>query len=298
MAVRYNIGTVMQNIFLTIYLLVTGIIYSVSTFTVLAQAASLVAESEKKVVVNVVPKREVRIVVVPSIAVTETEDLSAIENSSVETVSNLEVVKDEGQIILATALGVVEEKLFDKAAPVSEVADELPFQMQNKSVFTVPFYSQFTDISSPSWQKVGCGIASVAMLISFYENEEISVDDLLKKGIAANAFLSDAGWIHSGLINLSHEFGLDGESKSMANLSMGGAFSKLTTELEKGPVMASVRYKFEPTNPIPHLVVVNGVHDGKVFYNDPAESSAGGSVSIDKFKKAWKKRYITIRPIS
>jgi hypothetical protein len=81
-------------------------------------------------------------------------------------------------------------------------------------------------------------------------------------------------------------------------LDREAAFSALTKVLEEGPVMASVHYTFEPTNPIPHLVVVNGVRDGLVYYNDPAEPQGGGSISKEKFQRAWKQRYIEIRPIS
>ncbi len=191
---------------------------------------------------------------------------------------------------------------------IKNKSSELPESLENlekainpvkqTEVFKVPFYSQFNDISQADWKKVGCGIASLAMLISYYEHETVSVDGLLKKGISNHAYLDSAGWVHSGLIDLSHEYGLDGESKSLANLKMPEAFLELEKELETGPVMASVHYTFEPTNPIPHLVVVNGVADGKVFYNDPAEENGGGSLSIEKFQKAWKKRYIAIRPIS
>jgi hypothetical protein len=79
---------------------------------------------------------------------------------------------------------------------------------------------------------------------------------------------------------------------------MTEAFRAFADVLEDGPVMASVHYTFEPTNPIPHLVVITGVKDGLVYYNDPAEASGGGSLSIAKFQSAWKKRYIDIKPIS
>lgn len=164
-------------------------------------------------------------------------------------------------------------------------------------VYSVPFYSQFTDISSAHWQKVGCGIASLAMLIDFYSDDVERVDELLDRGIKEGAFLSDAGWIHQGLINLVGRYNLSGESISLAHLSLDNAFLEFEKALIEGPVMASVHYTFEPTNPIPHLVVINGVKDGKVFYNDPAEKKGGGSLSIEKFKKAWKKRYIKIRPV-
>ena len=163
----------------------------------------------------------------------------------------------------------------------------------------VPFYSQFADITSPSQKKIGCGVASLAMLIELYNpGEKVSVDNLFENGLNAGAYLNNAGWIHAGLINLSKEYGLDGQSHSLADRSANSAFEKLKTVLDDGPVMASVHYTFEPTNPIPHLVVINSVSsDGNtVYYNDPAEKSGNNSISKDKFIKAWKKRYIEIRP--
>ena len=160
----------------------------------------------------------------------------------------------------------------------------------------VPFYSQFNDISSPTWQKVGCGIASLAMLIDYYSDESIVVDTLLDAGIASGAYIDDAGWSHAGLIALAGRYGLTGESKSLAHLSSTAAFAELETVLADGPVMVSVHYTFEPTNPIPHLVVVHRVVDDRIYYNDPAETSGNNSLTIEKFKRAWKQRYIEIRP--
>lgn len=160
----------------------------------------------------------------------------------------------------------------------------------------VPFYSQFADITASEWQKVGCGIASLAMVIDFYSTEEIKVDELLAQGIAADAFLPDAGWIHAGLINLAEPYGLVGESRSMAGDSMEVAFTKLTDVVMEGPVMVSVHYTFEPTNPIPHLAVVTDIRDGRVYYNDPAAIEGQQSISEERFKRAWKQRYIEIRP--
>jgi len=162
---------------------------------------------------------------------------------------------------------------------------------------SVPFYSQFTDITKPGWQKIGCGIASVAMLIDYYSDEDIDVDALLDRGIANNAYLSDAGWIHAGLIGLTKDYGLDGQSMSLAHLSKDAALAELRAVLEDGPVMASVHYTFEPTNPIPHLVVINHIKDGLVYYNDPAEQSGNGTLTTTDFQRGWKQRYIVIRPV-
>lgn len=161
----------------------------------------------------------------------------------------------------------------------------------------VPFYSQFTDITAPEWKKVSCGIASVAMVIDYYSELTPVPDVLLAKGIAAGSFLSDAGWTHAGLIDLARPYGLAGSSVSLAGLSVAEAFASFADVVREGPVLASVHYTFEPTNPIPHLVVVTAVQDGLVYYNDPAEPTGGGSLTVDKFKRAWKQRYIEIRPI-
>lgn len=164
-------------------------------------------------------------------------------------------------------------------------------------VYIVPFYSQFKDISAPDWQKVGCGIASLAMLIDFYTEDSIeSVDSLLGRGIGTNAFLDSAGWTHQGLINLAARYNLTGQSVSLSHLGQAGALAELEAVVATGPVMVSVHYTFEPTNPIPHLAVVNGIKDGQVYYNDPAESTGGGVLPVDKFLRAWKQRYIAIRP--
>lgn len=173
--------------------------------------------------------------------------------------------------------------------PVSAPAPTVP---------TVPFYSQFADISDPSWRKLGCGIASVAMLIDYHTDAEVSVDTLLARGIDNGAYLQNAGWTHAGLVNLARPYGLSGGSVGLHHLTPDAALAELTRALAVAPVMASVHYTFEPTNPIPHLVVITGIEGDTVFYNDPAEATGGGTISVEKFQRAWKQRYIELVPTS
>lgn len=219
--------------------------------------------------------------------------------------SELEQISYNNEVkVSTTSLVIAIEELREilKSFKVNENGETFKDMKEAKnaeitSVYTVPFYSQFSDISSPNWQRVGCGIASLAMLIDFYSGDVEPVDELLNRGIKIGAFLTDAGWIHQGLINLAGKYNLSGDSISLSHLSLDSAFSEFETILKRGPVMASVHYTFDPTNPIPHLVVINGVKSGKVFYNDPAEEDGGGSISIEKFKESWKKRYIKIKPV-
>jgi len=166
------------------------------------------------------------------------------------------------------------------------------------SYHPVPFYSQFYDISDPTWQKVGCGIASIAMVIGYHTNEPMDVEALLAKGRAAGAFLPQAGWTHAGLIDLARPYGLTGGSHSLAHLRPSTALAELAAVVAEAPVLVSVHYTFEPTNPIPHLVVVTGVDETTVYYSDPAEPTGVGEISIEKFLPAWKQRYIRIVPVS
>ena len=163
-------------------------------------------------------------------------------------------------------------------------------------VRTVPFYSQFSDIRDAKWQKLGCGIADLAMLIEFYKPGMVSVNTLLKEGIEAGAFLNGAGWKHKDLARMARPYGLEGASFDLSREDVDPAFAKFEKFLQEGAVIASVYYTFDPKNPIPHLVVINSIEDDVVYYNDPAETSGGKKISVSDFKKAWKKRFITVRP--
>jgi predicted double-glycine peptidase len=160
----------------------------------------------------------------------------------------------------------------------------------------VPFYSQFKDITSQSWKKVGCGITDVAMVIDYY-TDAVPVDTLLQQGINAGAYLSNAGWTYKGLIHVAKKYGLEGTSYDFGRLSSKIAFEKFTTHLKDGPVIASVHYKFDPKSTIPHLVVITGMKGDTLYYNDPAAKEGNKQISTADFLAAWKKRYIVIRPI-
>ncbi len=160
----------------------------------------------------------------------------------------------------------------------------------------IPFYSQFDDIESPKWKKVGCGIASLAMIIEHYKPGIVSVNELLEQGISNGAYLEDAGWKHKDLVILSEKYDLVGEAYDLSKEENEIAFSKLESSLKKGPVIASVRYKMDPQSPIPHLAVINNIQNNIIRYNDPAMEHGNMSISIQDFMNAWNKRYIVIRP--
>lgn len=175
----------------------------------------------------------------------------------------------------------------DQMLPIIHVHTQVPI---------VPFYSQFQDIKPLAWQKVGCGVTSLAMIIEYYKPNSVSVNTLLTQAIAGGAYNKNAGWVHKDLILLSNQYGLKGNSYDMASLSKDAAFIQFKKSLKDGPIMASVHYKFDPKNPIPHLVVIDGIDGNTIYYNDPALKSGTKEISTEKFLKAWKKKFIVIRP--
>ena len=164
------------------------------------------------------------------------------------------------------------------------------------SIPEVPFYSQFRDIISAKWQKIGCGITSLAMIVDYYSSDAISVNTMLSQGISAGAYQQNAGWTYAGLIAVAKKYGLSGNSYDLGKSSTDDAFDQLKDALKDGPLIASVHYKFDPKSSIPHLVVIDGIEGDTLYYNDPAAKSGERQISTADFLKAWKKRFIVVRP--
>ena len=167
------------------------------------------------------------------------------------------------------------------------------------TIAVVPFHSQIKEIASRTWELQGCGITSLAMIVDYYHPGIVSVQTLLGRGIAAGAFIENAGWSHQGLINLSKKYDLAGTDHDLSASTTTAAFKALSNSLASGPVIASVHYKLDPKNPLPHMIVVDGIDTSTntVYYNDPAGKVGEQKIASANFIKAWKKRYIVIRPI-
>jgi predicted double-glycine peptidase len=196
-------------------------------------------------------------------------------------------------IAIATTTPLLHSHLY-VPSPIVEMASTTA----TTTIPLVPFYSQFTDIASASWKKVGCGVASLAMIIDFYTPNAVSVNALLSQGISLGAYDYSAGWTYNGLISLSEKYGLSGESYDLKKLTSADALSQFKTYVQNGPVIASVHYKFDPKSKIPHLVVINRIVDDTIYYNDPAAKTGDKQISTADFLKGWKKRFIVMRPVA
>lgn len=135
------------------------------------------------------------------------------------------------------------------------------------------------------------------MVIDYYTPDAVTVEGLLAEGIHAGAYQKNAGWIHAELISLSNQYGLHGRAYYLGGRTADAAFATFAASVAEGPVIASVHYKLEPTNPIPHMIVVTRIKDGQVYYNDPAARVGDKHIAVSAFQKAWKQKYIVLRPV-
>jgi len=191
--------------------------------------------------------------------------------------------------------------LLSLSIALSAVSAQAPFLLPDQPLpedsssihYDVPFYSQFADIYLADWQKLGCGVASMAMVINFYQPGATSVMSLLDQGVGSGAYQRGIGWKHRELAALAGNYGLTSQVYDFYNSDDESAFEKFLDLLKDGPVVISIHNKFDPQATLGHIVVATGFEDGYIIYNDPA-GIAGREIPVADFLKGWKRRFIAI----
>lgn len=173
----------------------------------------------------------------------------------------------------------------------------------------VPFISQYEDLADPEWQWRGCGIVSLKMMLDYWHAYDaryrtMELNELHRAGVAAGAYVEHVGWSHRGLVSLAHGLGYESYNRDWASngptpKSADGAWEALALELNQGPVLTSVFSGLEPSRRGGHLVVVTGLEEGLVHFNDPEqrdEQEGRRLLALVSFKRAFKRRYVMVRP--
>lgn len=203
------------------------------------------------------------------------------------------LLKELGNYLLALSLAL--------NAASAQVPASLPIQEAEPLVaeglsFKVPFYSQFGDINLSEWQKLGCGVASLAMVVNYYKPDSVSVMALLNQGIASGAYQEGVGWKHRELAALANNYGLSNQVFDFYKLSNAAAFDKFLELLRSGPVIVSIHNKFDPNATLGHIVVATGYENGYIIYNDPTYGPEK-KISLEGFLNGWKRRLIVVRGV-
>src|SRR3989344_7065379 len=165
-------------------------------------------------------------------------------------------------------------------------------------MFSVSCYSQFLDVEDVSWRKKSCGIVALKMILDYWNVRMSACDALIKEGIKSRAYMKDVGWTHKGLVALAKKYNLKGRNFDWFGNSPEAAFRKMEKYLRLYPIMASVHKDFDLRNN-GHLIVLTGLVNSNIFYNDPdfkERENIRQKVSLGKFLKGWKRRIIVVYP--
>jgi len=172
--------------------------------------------------------------------------------------------------------------------------------------YSVPFFSQYSDIQSHLWQYRGCGIIALKMLLEYWhtqkpELQSPSIEELLKKSFDIGAYIENIGWSHSGLVEIAKRYGYGGYNKDLAHIPAEDAWQEFLEDLERFPVMVSAYKHFDPEIKGGHIIVVTGKDEERLYVNDPLEGNEERGkqiIDLKKFLAGWKQRYIVVYPLA
>lgn len=183
-----------------------------------------------------------------------------------------------------------------------------------KKIIPVPYISQYSDVFEKDWQNRSCGIACVAMLLGYYNLEDINPMRLINEGVAIGGHCNK-GWFHESLVRLLRNHGVNAyaqefrsvdvspenktfEINSLETKMIESGINKIISEIDLGhPVIISVGPGFN-TNKENHLILIIGydfsdekknfiVHDPDGV--DKNELNYEMPVEISKIRQFWRK---------
>lgn len=173
----------------------------------------------------------------------------------------------------------------------------------HSKIYKINPISQFIDIIDKNWQTKSCGIASLFMAMSWWypKLEKNILSEMIEAGLNINAYIPNIGWSHKGLVNLLKQYGLDGENYDYFKKDNDFAFKEMLRCLQIGPIIISIYPKFDPNKSGGHLITIYGFkktgNKFNFFIADPEAKAKGKilyTISQEKLKNGWKKRFIKI----
>jgi len=178
----------------------------------------------------------------------------------------------------------------------------------------IKYYSQYSEKIEKDWQSRSCSIACLQMVLDFYEKkvepmdlikEGLKISEVLKeKGKEKDGYTKEFGWGHELLVMLLKNNGVLSYKQDFKNFNFEKDYLELGLEkikqnlLNERPVIVSILRDMDNIKPYGHMFVISGIeNDGEniknFLINDP-ENESNRIISIEEFKKVWRKLAIFV----
>lgn len=159
----------------------------------------------------------------------------------------------------------------------------------------LPLCNQHDAEHDSEWTHRMCAVCSLWMLLKLHNPElDVSVMDLVKKGLAKDGYLENIGWKHLAIVELAKDFGLELQyAKKFFYTLEEKEFGLLiiNRNLENGqPVMVSIHHPKDS-----HMLVVHGLKESEdkvvgYYIQDPdgRVHSHNYFLSKQEFLSSWR----------
>ena len=157
----------------------------------------------------------------------------------------------------------------------------------------------------PDWQKNGCGIACVAMVLA-RAGKKCIPEDLAKEALALNGYLEGVGWRHTALARTITNHGVPAYAQEFTSPDKNTTLRTIGLQkIQKQAIAAipsiiSVCRNFKPNAQTTHLVVVVGFNQQNFIIDDPdhTHGAANIQIPIEQLAQVWRGYAIFIDSIS
>jgi hypothetical protein len=161
---------------------------------------------------------------------------------------------------------------------------------------SVPYYSQYLDVTDPFWMLRACGATCLKMVAEFHGVVMPEILALCNEARERGGYDMTNGWVHDYIVTKAKELGLHAERKEGLVTT-----EEVVAALDAGnPVIVSVEKRVLEQTRF-HMVVVVGYSDGEFMYHEPEstdrERGALRSCSTDIFSQYWRGKAIFIRKV-
>lgn len=160
---------------------------------------------------------------------------------------------------------------------------------------TVPYYSQFVDITDPFWMLRACGACALKEVIEYHGIATPDLISLCEEAKEKGGYHMQNGWVHDYLVEKAKELGLTAYRKEELKST-----EEIKSFLQDGnPIIVSVEKRVLEQTRF-HIVVLTGYEEGQFFYHESEstdkERGKNRNCSEEVFKNYWRGKAIFISP--